>query len=181
MHVGIAYPQWRGKRSRHFRRMRTRNFTYLARGPWLMLGGILPSITVWGVNEVEQGWGLLSQFSPFRYFPHFPSLSKQMLAIEFHVYIWQVTPVKYECDSGNLAGTFARSKIFLTKKIANGALATPTPGHRVHDYCRWFLSNVQYERYIVSLPGACNCLKPSVTDWINVTYRFKCYTIAACQ
>ena len=33
MHVGIAYPRWRGKRSRHSRRMRTRNFTYLARGP----------------------------------------------------------------------------------------------------------------------------------------------------
>ena len=33
MHVGIAYLRWRGKRSRHSRRMRTRNFTYLARGP----------------------------------------------------------------------------------------------------------------------------------------------------
>ena len=32
MHVGIAYQRWRGKRSRHSRRMRTRNFTYLARG-----------------------------------------------------------------------------------------------------------------------------------------------------
>ena len=34
MHVGIAHLRWRGKRSRHSRRMRTRNFTYLARGPW---------------------------------------------------------------------------------------------------------------------------------------------------
>ena len=34
MHVGIAYLLWRGKRSRHSRRMRTRNFAYLARGPW---------------------------------------------------------------------------------------------------------------------------------------------------
>ena len=33
MHVGIAYLWWRGKRSRHSRRMRTRNLTYLARGP----------------------------------------------------------------------------------------------------------------------------------------------------
>ena len=31
MHVGIAYLRWRGK---HSRRMRTRNFAYLARGPW---------------------------------------------------------------------------------------------------------------------------------------------------
>ena len=34
MHVGIAYPRWRGKRSQHSRRMRIRNFTYLVRGPW---------------------------------------------------------------------------------------------------------------------------------------------------
>ena len=33
MHVGIAYLRWRGKHSRHSRRMRTRNFAYLARGP----------------------------------------------------------------------------------------------------------------------------------------------------
>ena len=33
MHVGIAYMRRRGKRSRHSRRMRTRNFAYLARGP----------------------------------------------------------------------------------------------------------------------------------------------------
>ena len=37
MHVRIAYPRWRGKRSRHYRRMRTRNFTYLARGPWVVV------------------------------------------------------------------------------------------------------------------------------------------------
>ena len=37
-----------------------------------------------------RGWGLLSQFPPFRYFPHFPLLSKQTLAIEYRVYIWQV-------------------------------------------------------------------------------------------
>ena len=35
MHVGIAYLRWRGKRSRHSRRMRTRDFAYLARGPLL--------------------------------------------------------------------------------------------------------------------------------------------------
>ena len=43
-------------------------------------------------SETALGWGLLSQFSPFRYFPHFPLLSKQKLAIEYHVYIWQVSP-----------------------------------------------------------------------------------------
>ena len=38
MHVGIAYLQWRGKRSRHSRRMRTRNFAYLARGQFMEIG-----------------------------------------------------------------------------------------------------------------------------------------------
>ena len=38
------------------------------------------------------GVGVTKPFSPFRYFPHFPLLSKQMLAIEYRVYIWQVLP-----------------------------------------------------------------------------------------
>ena len=42
------------------------------------------------------GWGLLSQFSPFRYFPNVSSLWEHALAIEFHVYIWQVSP-KFSC------------------------------------------------------------------------------------
>ena len=40
----------------------------------------------------DQGWGLLSQFPPFRYFPIFSALSNHTLAIAYHVYIWQVAP-----------------------------------------------------------------------------------------
>ena len=40
----------------------------------------------------HQGWGLLSRFPPFRYFPNFSALSKHTLDIEYHVYIWQVSP-----------------------------------------------------------------------------------------
>ena len=40
----------------------------------------------------DQGWGLLSQFPPFLYFLNFSALSEHMLAIEYHVYIWQVSP-----------------------------------------------------------------------------------------
>ena len=46
----------------------------------------------WSAYARLQGWGLLSQYPPFRYFPHFPLLSKQTLAVEYHVYIWQVSP-----------------------------------------------------------------------------------------
>ena len=36
-------------------------------------------------------------------------------------------PVKYTCDSKNLKGTFAISKILLVEKLTNEALVTPTP------------------------------------------------------
>ena len=64
----------------------------------LRIHGMWLSIIVWlafGLDKA-QGWGLLSQFSPFRYFPHFPLLSKQTLAVEYHVYIWQVSP-QFSC------------------------------------------------------------------------------------
>ena len=40
----------------------------------------------------DLGWGLLSQFPPFRYFPKFSASPKYMLAIVYHVHIWQVLP-----------------------------------------------------------------------------------------
>ena len=43
------------------------------------------------MQHTVQGWGLLSQFPPFRYFLNFPALLKYILAIEYHVYIWQVS------------------------------------------------------------------------------------------
>ena len=64
----------------------------------------------------EQVWGLLSQFPLFHYVLNFSALSIHMLAIEYHVHIWQVlpqlscgAPVKYECDANNQRGTFAQS------------------------------------------------------------------------
>ena len=38
------------------------------------------------------GWGLLSRFPPLRYFPDFSTPPKHMLAIEYHVQVWQVLP-----------------------------------------------------------------------------------------
>ena len=38
-----------------------------------------------------------------------------------------VAPAKYKCDSNNLKGAFARSKILLTEKLTNRASVTPTP------------------------------------------------------
>ena len=58
MHVGIAYLRWRGKRSRHSRRMRTRNFAYLARGPWSLFFWImwLHSPTQWVINYHQHNY-----------------------------------------------------------------------------------------------------------------------------
>ena len=89
------------------------------------------------MTDQQLGWGLLSQFPPFRYFPNFSASPKYMLAI-VNLYItfkfdWccrssaAVTPVKYECDANNLTGTLTASKILLTEKLTNGALVTPTP------------------------------------------------------
>ena len=38
------------------------------------------------------GWRLLSQFSPFRYFPNYSEWYKQWLPEWYQVYIWQVSP-----------------------------------------------------------------------------------------
>ena len=46
----------------------------------------------WHCQSVTQAWGLLRRFPPFRYFPIFSTSPKYMLAIEYHVHIWQVSP-----------------------------------------------------------------------------------------
>ena len=46
------------------------------------------SHTIW--VRVIMGWGLLSQFLPFPYFPSFPALSKPWLPVEYHVNNWQL-------------------------------------------------------------------------------------------
>ena len=43
------------------------------------------------ISCAEQGWGLLSQFPPFRYVPNFSALLKHTLAVEYHVYVCQVS------------------------------------------------------------------------------------------
>ena len=54
---------------------------------WLIVIGILGAISS---TSSILGWGLLSQFSPFRYFPNFSASPKYMLAIVYRIHIWQV-------------------------------------------------------------------------------------------
>ena len=44
------------------------------------------------ILSFDLGLGLLSQFSPFRYFPNFSEWWKQWLPEWYHVHIWQVSP-----------------------------------------------------------------------------------------
>ena len=59
---------------------------------WLLVNYSLFVTMFTGAHTHYQGWGLLSQFPPFRYFLNFSALSEHTLAIEYHVYIWQVSP-----------------------------------------------------------------------------------------
>ena len=85
----------------------------------------------WEQSYNWHGWGSLSQLPPFRYFPYFSNTLK-LLNSMFIVNRCRrssdaATPVKYECDSKNMIGTFARSKILFTEKFTNGSLVPPIP------------------------------------------------------
>ena len=61
------------------------------------------------VMACHQGWGLLRRFPPFRYFPKFSSSPKCMLAIEYHVHIWQVSLQLSCCDTCQIWMRFKES------------------------------------------------------------------------
>ena len=83
---------------------------------------------------VGQGWALLSQLPPFRYFPNLSALSKHTLDIKYHVYIWQVSPQLSCGDTCQIWMWFKESNSYFCKtenfayKPTNGDLVTPTPG-----------------------------------------------------
>ena len=60
-------------------------------------------------------------------------------------------PVKYECASKNLTGTFARSKILLTEKLTNRALVTPTPDQQCDIPIQTLLNSYSNFDYICDL------------------------------
>ena len=63
----------------------------------------------------QQGWGLLSQFFPFRYFLNFSSLSKHTLAVKYRVYIWQVSPQLSCGDTCQIWMWFEESNMYFCK------------------------------------------------------------------
>ena len=59
-----------------------------------------------GKRRTGLGWGLLSQFPPFRYFPKFSALSKHTLTKKYHVHIWQVSLQLSFGDTGQIWSLF---------------------------------------------------------------------------
>ena len=79
---------------------------------------IWPHNTNVGISTVAAavlGWGLLSQFPPFRYFPKFSSLSKHTLTVEYRVYIRQVSPQLSCGDTCQIWMSFKESNMYFCK------------------------------------------------------------------
>ena len=64
---------------------------------------------------LQQGWGLLRQFPPFRYFPNFSALLEHTLDIEYCVYIWQVSPQLSYGDTCQIWMWFKESNSYFCK------------------------------------------------------------------
>ena len=147
-------------------------------------------------NGSIQGWGLLSQFPPFRYFPKFPALSKHTLTIKYYVHIWQVspqlscgTPAKYERDLKYVTYYCVKSKFSVTQKLTNGALVTPTPGRTTYgnrepkhttNYVRrlflnWGDGNRELYSNVLISPSGMQC----AACWYGALCVLECENIAA--
>ena len=118
----------------------------------------------------SQGWGLLSQFPPFRYFPNFSVLPKHTLSIEDHVYIWQVSPqlscgdiclIWMWCEESNRY--FSRIENFAYGEFNERSFSNPHP---------WTLHVILFHCYsIISI------LILKSTHPICVTKQFRKFTL----
>ena len=118
----------------------------------------------------HQGWGLLSQFSPFRYFPHFPLLSKQTLAIEYRVHIWQVSPQLSCGDTCQIWMWFRESNRYFCKienfaygEISERSFSNPHP---------WTLTPLPWTKW---LPFCRQYFQTNFHEW-KVSYFYSNFT-----
>ena len=106
------------------------------RGHWLLSVCLVSSFFRWSLH---QGWGLLSQFSPFRYFPNFSALLKHILPTWYHVYIWQVSPQLSCGDTCQIwmgfnksNSNFCKIEKFAYVEINERSFSNPTPSSASH-------------------------------------------------
>ena len=107
----------------------------------------------WRIPKVlrVQGWGLLSQFPPFRYFPKFSSLSKHTLTVEYRVYIRQVSPQLSCGETCQILMWFKESNMYFCEienfaygEINEWSFSNPHPwpvvrgiGCHIHHWSSW--------------------------------------------
>ena len=112
----------------------------------MMTAFLHPIHTGLSTEGLAQGWGLLSQFPPFRYFPFFSALSNHTSAIEYHVYIWQVSPQLSCGDTCQIWVSFEESNMcfcqvenFAYGEINERSFSNPHPWYQ--DQCSWRVQN----------------------------------------
>ena len=117
------------------------------------------------------GWGLQSQFTPFCYFSHIPSLSKQTLAIGYHVYIWQVSPQLSCGDTCQIwmwfqesNGYFSKIENFADEEINERSFCNPHP--------RWLNDWGQNKMWRQHIPMHFRNKMLCVMCWLNFHWGF---------
>ena len=85
-----------------------------------------------GLVSSQWSWGLLSQFSPFRYFPIFYEWWKQWLPEWYQVHIWQVSPQLSCGDTWKIWTCLKVSNLYcywiiISRNGEINALVAPTP------------------------------------------------------
>ena len=91
--------------------------------------------TLISYDNKSESWGG-GHFPPFRYFPNFQHHQNTCYLLNT-TFIFDrcrrskavATPVKYECDSMNLSGNFAKMKYFHNGEIYEWGVSNPIRGH----------------------------------------------------
>ena len=105
---------------------------------WSLIDMVIAHLMVWpGRNQ--SGLGITQPITcTLLYSQIFQPLSKHSLAIEYHIHIWQMSPQLSCINTCQMWRWFKepnkyfwKIKIFLTEKIMNGALSSPTPAFYV--------------------------------------------------
>ena len=111
-----------------------------------------------GRKGTALGWGLLSQIPLFCYFLNFSALSKHVLAIEYHVYIWQVLPQLSCGDTGQIWMWFEESNMYFcyVERFAYGEINEQSFSnpHPWFHWCMCYLfNNRSYRNYFIYVPS----------------------------
>ena len=131
-------------------------------------------------NIYPQGWGLLSQYPPFRYFPHFPLLSKQTLAVEYHVYIWQVSPQLSCGDTCQIWMWFEESNRYFCKienfaygEISKRSFSNPHPWSDLTWSLIWYHSKLMAGGITTS-----GDFFPVLERWLCFNFKLTSYVLS---